>query len=54
MGFFRCLKERLKYMKTIIEELVFPESIKTKLKRKVGHGNLHLSFGFLQKIYVIL
>ena len=31
-------------MKTTIEELIFPESIKTKLKMKVSCGNLKVEY----------
>lgn len=31
-------------MKTTIEELIFPESIKTKLKIKVSQGNLNVQY----------
>lgn len=31
-------------MKTTIEELIFPESIKTKLKIKVSQGNLKVEY----------
>lgn len=31
-------------MKTTIEELIFPESIKTKLKMKVSRGNLNVEY----------
>ncbi len=31
-------------MKTTIEELIFPESIKTKLKIKVSKGNLKVEY----------
>ncbi len=39
-AFFIALKEELNYMKTTIEELIFLESIKTKLKMKASQGNL--------------
>jgi len=44
MGFFHCLKEGLEYMKTTIENLIFPESIKIKLKMKVSLGNLKVEY----------
>ena len=31
-------------MKTTIEELIFPESIKIKLKMKASHGNLKVEY----------
>ena len=36
--------EVLKYIKTTIEKLIFPESIKTKLKMKVSQGNLKVEY----------
>lgn len=44
MGFFHCLKEGLKYMKTTIETLEFPCEIKKKLKMKVSMGNLDINY----------